>query len=70
MAVEKQYYLSCSQCGKQFISEFDGAQYGETGEEIRELALEEGWHCYMGSMNEDDYCKQCLTTKGITLELN
>lgn len=59
MGVQAQYYLTCSECGKQFIAK-DSERFGETPEEIRDAAEEEGWSCYIGTMGSEDYCPECL----------
>lgn len=60
MATHAQYYLTCSKCGIQFIAE-DGESNGETEEEIRDLAVDEGWLCYQGMSEDYDYCRECKT---------
>ena len=60
MSTERQYYLNCNGCGKQFVGP-DGTSVGETAEEIRDEAEDNGWLCYQGSSELDDYCVDCKT---------
>jgi len=58
MGVQSQYYLICGSCGVQFVAR-DGERFGETPEEIRDLAVDEGWSCYVGPEHDDDRCPNC-----------
>lgn len=57
MPTHYQFYLTCSKCEKQFVGE-DGDRFGETEEEIRDLAVDEGWSCYRGMSEDEDYCPE------------
>lgn len=58
MTVHRCVYLTCTNCGNQFISEF--GPYGETAMEVRNQASREGWvrkRVKNGSFW--DFCKRC-----------
>jgi hypothetical protein len=60
MAVHQQFYLTCTDCGKQYIGT-DGEAYGETEDEIKAIATDDGWHCDEQVQNGSDwdFCPGC-----------
>ena len=60
MAVHQQFYLTCTDCGNQYIGS-DGEAYGETEDEIKEIAADDGWHCdeRVENGSDWDFCPQC-----------
>jgi len=60
MAVQAQYYLTCSECGKEF-ADTDGQDRAEEPQELRDLAIENGWICNRGILEENDYCPKHIS---------
>ena len=60
MAVHEQWYLTCNCCGNQFVGS-DGECYGETGDEVKGIATDEGWLCDVRVPNGSDwdFCPKC-----------
>lgn len=60
MATHTQCYLTCNECGKQYIGT-DGERFGETEDEIRGIAEDEGWLCGIPVSNgsDRDLCGEC-----------
>ncbi len=64
MSCHRIYYLICDQCGREYQSP-DGECHGETREEIRGLAADDGWLCHALVENGSrwDFCKRCRMGK-------
>jgi hypothetical protein len=60
MAVHEQFYLTCDCCANQYIGS-GGDNYGETADEVRGIAVDDGWLCDVKVENGSywDYCNKC-----------
>lgn len=58
MSTNEQHYLICNLCGDSY--HIDGRTVmGETPDCVRAEAEDDGWKCYLGSNNTQDYCLCC-----------
>ncbi len=59
MSISNYVQLGCDGCGVGLV--VDSQTYWETDDCAKSEAEDEGWKCYVGGAEDEDYCPTCKT---------
>lgn len=58
MSTEQEHYLKCDKCGEAYADDTGRVIRGETEDCVRAEAEDDGWLCYQGGKEDQDYCPE------------
>ena len=65
MSINNYVTMACDCCGKAL--KIDDQNYWETDDCARAEAEDEGWSCFNGGSNDQEFCPNCVAVKLVSL---